>query len=1008
MLIACLGVLFLAATAETSLAQRTSAQDLTVKGTVVDAMGPVIGATVITKDGETGTTTSMDGTFTLSKLQKGDVITVSFIGYQTQEIVFVGQTNLKITLKESSATLDAVVVTALGIKRSEKALAYNVQQVKGDELTVVKDANFMNSLNGKVAGVTINSSAVGAGGSAKVIMRGVKSLSKDNNALYVIDGIPMFNVTTGGAGENNRDTQPASDAVADINPEDIESINMLTGPSAAALYGNAAANGVVLINTKKGGKDKTRVSYSNNTTFSNVYMIPEMQNRYGNRMGSSVSWGARTKSNFDPESFFQTGVNTMNAVTFSTGTEKNQTYASVSTTNAKGIIPNNEYERYNFSIRNTASFLKDKLTLDVGASYIIQQDKNMTSQGMYYNPIPSLYLFPRGASFDEVRMFERWDEAQGIYVQNWPHAHGDMALQNPYWIANRMIRENNKHRYMMNGSLKYKITDWLDITGRVRLDNTDILATKKNYASTHLFAGPKGLYGEEKTTTRSFYGDVMLTVNKTWDDWSLMVNFGASINDNRLKMLGIEGDLRDLPNFFSFSNVNYAAKFKPNTLAWHDQSQGIFANVELGWKSMLYLTLTGRNDWESQLAFSKTTSFFYPSVGLSAVISNMAKLPEWISLLKVRASYTEVASSFNRYLTQSFFGFNFENKGYETDSRFPIFDLKPEKTKSWELGMNLKLWNRFNFDLTYYRANTYDQTFNVTPSKTSGYASMLVQTGNILNQGIELGLGYNNKWGDFSFSTNYNFTWNHNKIVTLNNGVKNPMTGEPLELGEQFGPKFGGFDAAIRYVEGGSIGDVYATDCLKTDGNGQIFVDLNTKNVVKDKLEKPMKLGSVLPDYTMGWSNSFGYKGLEFGLTFTARIGGIAMSETQAILDRYGVSEATAVARDRGGIPMNNGMISDVQGYYNEISGLSSYYTYSATNVRLQELHLNYTLPSKWFRNKVRMTVGFVAKNLWMIYCKAPFDPEMAASTSSALYSSFDYFMQPNMRNVGFSVKLQF
>ena len=557
-----------------------------LKGVVKDAAGPVVGATVITKDGATGTTTGIDGSFTLNNVPQGATIVISFIGYQTQEIPYAGQTMLDVTLQEEAATLDAVVVTALGIKRQEKALSYNVQQIKADEITNVKDANFMNSLNGKVAGVTINSSAVGAGGAAKVIMRGVKSISKNNNALYVIDGIPMFNTTTGGTGDSNMGDQPGSEAVADLNPEDIESINMLTGPSAAALYGNAAANGVVLINTRKGSKDKTSVSYSNNTSFSSVYMLPEMQSTYGNNNGAFASWSKVKGSAFgsyDPANFFDTGVNTMNAVTFSTGTAKNQTYVSVATTNANGVIPDNKYERYNFSFRNTASFLKDKMTLDLGGSYIIQKDQNMTASGQYFNPVPSLYLFPRGDSFDEIRMFERWNATRGIYEQFWPYGNMAMALQNPYWIAKRMQRENNKKRYMFNATLSYKILDWLDISARARLDNSDTRYTKKLYASTDpIFAGRKGNYDQTQTAFRSFYGDVMLNINKTFDDWSISANIGASINDKRQEMLGFGGDLRDNNNHFTIHNLNYESKFKPKTDYWHDQSQGRIRQCRVG------------------------------------------------------------------------------------------------------------------------------------------------------------------------------------------------------------------------------------------------------------------------------------------------------------------------------------------------------------------------------------------------------------------------------------------
>lgn len=1009
MLLTCCAAMFLAITAEAltapvAYAQREDA--VSVKGIVNDAAGPIVGATVITKDGKSGTTTAFDGTFTLPNVSQGDVIVISFIGYQTQEVTYAGQTQIDVTLQEEATELNAVVVTALGIKRQEKALSYNVQQIKAEEITTVKDANFMNSLNGKVAGVTINSSAVGAGGAAKVVMRGTKSITKDNNALYVIDGIPMFNTHSGADGDSILADQPGSDAVADLNPEDIESINMLTGPSAAALYGNAAANGVVLINTRKGTKDKTSLSVSNNTTFSTPYMIPDMQTRYGNRNGEFASWGDKTTNNYDPQKFFNTGVNVMNAVSFSTGTAKNQTYVSVATTNASGMIPNNNYERYNFSFRNTSSFLKDKMTLDVGGSYIIQKDKNMTSSGQYFNPVPSLYLFPRGESFDEVRMYERWDESRGIYKQFWPYGNEGISLQNPYWIAERMNRENNRKRYMFNASLKYQILDWLDVAGRIRLDNTDTRATRKLHATTDpIFAGESGNYVETKTSNRTFYGDVMVNINKTWDDWSLMANIGASINDKREDMMGYGGDLRD-DNFFSIHSINYAAKFKPKVNEWHDQSQGVFANVEVGWKSMLYLTLTGRNDWESQLAYSDHKSFFYPSVGLSAVVSNMVEMPKWISFLKVRGSYTEVANSFDRYLTQITYTFNEENKDWNSTATYPFRDLKPEKTKSWEGGFNLKLWNRLSIDATYYRSNTFDQTFKIGLSASSGYKDAYVQSGNIQNQGVELGIGYNNKWGDFSWSTNYNFTWNDNKVVKLNSGAKNPLTGELIDMSEFEIARFGNLDARVLLKEGGSMGDVYVNHMLRTDGNGRIYVNPQTGEVEMKQTED-MKIGSILPDYNMGWNNTFSYKGIDLGIVFTARIGGIAMSGTQSLLDQYGVSETSAKTRDAGGMWFNNGFV-DAEKYYKTIAGYGAYYSYSATNVRLQEMNLSYTLPQKWFRNKMRMTVGLVAKNLWMIYCKAPFDPEMAPSTTKSMYASYDYFMQPNMRNVGFSVKLQF
>ena len=515
----------------------------TVTGVINDASGPVIGASIATKNGQ-GTITSIDGDFRLSNVYIGDVLTVSYVGFQTQNIVFNGQSKLNITLSESATELDQVVVTALGIKRSEKALSYNVQQLSSDDITTVKDPNFMNSLNGKVAGVTINSSASGAGSAARVVMRGVKSITKSNNALYVIDGIPMFNVVNESSDTGITADQPGSDAVADINPEDIESINMLTGPAAAALYGNAAASGVVLINTKKGTKDKTNVSVSSSTIFSNATMLPKMQSKYGNKDGQFASWGDVVNSNYDPSNFFRTGVNTINSVSLSTGTSKNQTYVSVSATNSTGILPNNKYERYNVSGRNTASFLNDKLTLDFGANLIFQNDRNMTAQGRYFNPLTSLYLFPRAENFDAVRMYERYNEGLGIYEQYWPYETQSMELQNPYWTMNRIIRENKKKRFMTNASLKWNIIEGIDITGRLKYDKTDMRSTDKRYASTiEQFASAYGGYYDIRKEYSSFYGDIMLNIAKTFKDntWSVNANIGASINDQREEQIGHGG-----------------------------------------------------------------------------------------------------------------------------------------------------------------------------------------------------------------------------------------------------------------------------------------------------------------------------------------------------------------------------------------------------------------------------------------------------------------------------------
>ena len=986
-------------------------EPVTVKGTVTDANGPVIGATITIKGGTTGTTSAIDGSFSLSA-RPGDVLIVAFIGYKSVEIPFTGQTELTVELEEESLQMNAVVVTALGIKREEKALAYNVQQVKAEELTTVKDANFVNSLVGKVAGVTINAGAGGAGSSTRVVMRGQKSIEKSNTALYVIDGIPMYNNSFGGSGGSYGDPDEGGwETIADINPEDIESVNMLTGPSAAALYGSEAANGVIIINTKRGAVDKTIVTLSNSTMFSSVYMMPEMQNRYGTS-NSTFSWGSPINGTFDARDFFNTGTNIINSVSVSTGNQKNQTYISVSTTNSTDIIPESAYNRYNFSARNTTTFAKERLTFDFGANFIIQDNKNMVSQGKYFNPLPALYLFPRGDDFNEIRLYERWDPIRGLMAQYWPYGEGAHSIQNPYWIQKRMNRETDKRRYMLNASLKWKVTDWLDITGRVRIDNSEYRMTRKYYATTlTTFAGDNGGLQDQTQTDRTFYGDVIANINKQFgEDWTLNAQIGASIDDQRYEMAGVAGDLKTA-NFFTTLNLNTTEKFKLYQEGWHDQTQAIFANVEVGWRSMLYLTLTGRNEWPSMLAYSKQSSFFYPSVGLSGVISNMVDLPDWFSFLKVRASYAQVASAFDRYLSNPSYTYVEQSHGWKAPATYPNNDLRPEDTRSWEIGVNARFLNKFNLDVTYYRSNTYHQTIYMPLASSTGYENYAAQTGNVRNQGVELAVGYNNKWGDFRWGTNFTYTFNENKIMELAHGMINPITGVAEDLTEIKKDWLGASDVAPRVIlrEGGSLSDIYVNHQLARDLNGNILIS-NTGALSMEEIEA-RKVGSLAPKCNLGWSNNFAWKGIDLGVVFTARIGGMAYSATQGILDYYGVSEATAAARDRGGIPINYGSVSP-QTYYQTISsaegGHGAYYLYDATNVRLQELNLSYTMPQKWFRNKAKLTLGFVARNLWMIYCKAPFDPEISAATGSNYYQNVDYFMLPSTRNLGFNIKLQF
>lgn len=983
------------------------AKSRNISGNVVDAKGePLIGVTVIEKGTTNGAVTDLDGNYKITTKTATPVLVFSYVGYQTKE-THATENIVNIVLEDGAQELGEVVVTALGIKRSEKALSYNVQKVGNDAVTTVKSANFMNSLSGKIAGVNINASSAGMGGAARVVMRGPKSISQSNQALYVIDGIP---VTGRSQGELKGDAmmyanQPGTESIADVNPEDIESISVLSGPAAAALYGSAAAQGVVMITTKKGQEGKVSVTISNSSQFANPFVMPKFQDQYVNRPGEIKTWGDKATSEFgtyEPADFFNTGTNIQNNISLTAGTSKNQTYLSVGTTNAQGIIPNNSYDRYNFTFRNTTSFLNDKMTCDFNFNYIREKDKNLMAQGQWFNPLTSLYLFPRGESFDAIRTFEVYDPVRKIYVQNWNY--GDaLKMQNPYWVANRMNRTNDRNRYMVSASLKYEILDWLNVTGRLRWDDAATKQEDKRYASTLKLFAPSdyGFYGYDKINDQTLYGDLMLNINKTLgENFSISSNMGASFSRLKYDVTGFQGGLKAPSNVFTPNAIDYGNATNDNRPIFESYKHYInsmFISAELGYRSMLYLTLTGRNDWDSALHGTAQTSFFYPSVGVSAVISEMAKMPQMINYLKVRASWASVGSAIEPNLSSAWrYEYNPALGTYKTVTyKFPK-KFYPERTDSWEAGVTARLFgNALSVDLTVYQSNTRKQTLlrDVT-SGAAGFNKEYIQTGNIRNRGLELSVGYTKSWADFTWSSSLAYSMNRNKIVEL---LENPN-----EVVRQAG--LSGCGVVLK--KGGGMGDIYTYTDFKRDAEGNIALDSNG-NVMQTNLSNPQYRGSVLPKGNLGFSNDFSWKGVNLGFVLTARLGGICMSQTQAILDEYGVSAVSAEARNNGGIAVNTGKIS-AEGYYAVVGGdnpIWSEYIYSATNVRLQEAHISYTLPRKWLKSK-ELTLGVTANNLFMIYRKAPFDPESTASTGT-YYQGFDYFMQPSLRTLGFNIKLK-
>jgi TonB-linked SusC/RagA family outer membrane protein len=1005
----------------TNPAAQISTAPITIKGTVVDKNGePLIGASIVVKGTTKSATADIDGNFTLSSVTPDQVLVISYLGYDTKEITVGNETVFNVVLDNSTIALEQVVVTAFGIKRAEKALSYNVQTVNASDVTTVKNANLMNSLAGKVAGVTINTSSSGVGGATKVVMRGSKSIAASNNALYVIDGIPMYN-SMAGEGSGGRGNEFAStgitEAIADLNPEDIESISILTGAAAAALYGNEGANGAIVITTKRGLAGKLEVTVSSNTEFLTPFALPNFQNRYGTS-AKTRSWGTllgpENYTGYDPaKDFFETGTVFTNAVSVATGTEKNQTYFSAATTNSDGIVPNNQYDRYNFTFRNTSKFLNDKMTLDIGGNYIIQQDQNMINNGVYGNPITSVYLFPRSTDFNMVRVFERYDPSRGINTQYWDEivGSGDFVMQNPYWIAYRNLKNNNKKRYIFNAGLSYEILEWLNVAGHARVDNSHNDYTERYYATTNetVAVGANGNYGITKADDRQVYADVLANVNKRFgEDITLQVNAGASINDLKYDALSTRGPLRDnaIQNMFNVFQLNPERR-RESQDGWRSQSQAVFASAEVGYKGTYYLTVTGRNDWESALAGTETTSFFYPSVGFSTVLSEILPLPKQIEYMKFRASFAQVGTPIPRNIAKEHHEWDYDASAWKSESVYPLRKFDPERTTSWELGLTTRFLGHFNFDFAWYYASTINQTFRPGISPSAGYADIYIQTGNVRNSGIELSLGYSNAWNGLEWNSNFVLSANRNKVVELADDVVNPITGEIFNI-DKLDIKNGGLARAhFILTSGGTLGDLYATQDLKRDSNGNIYVDENGQ--IQTVNTDPIYLGSVFPKANLSWRNDLSWKNIHLGFMFSGRIGGVVYSSTQASLDAYGVSEASAIARDNGGVPINGNDVIDAETWFMAIGsgdGLPQYYTYSATNFRLQELNLGYTIPRKLLKNVAEITVSLVAHNLWMIYNKAPFDPEAVATTGN-YFQGIDHFMMPSLRSIGFNLKVK-
>ncbi|MDR1623543.1 MAG: SusC/RagA family TonB-linked outer membrane protein [Tannerellaceae bacterium] len=976
-----------------------------VSGVVMDkdVNMPLIGANVVVRGTTNGTVTDLDGNYTL-EVNDDDILQFSYLGMSTVEETVGSRTVINVNMFADSQKINEVVVTAMGIERKAKSLTYATQQLGGNELTKAKDANMINSLQGKAAGLVITPNATGAGGSSKILLRGNKSAWGNNQPLIVIDGVPMNNPKTSQL-EGEYEGRDGGDALSNLNPDDIASMNVLKGASAAALYGSMAANGVIMVTTKKGREGSARVDFSSNITMETLLSAPELQSTYGaiktgNQL-SEKSWGDKISGDAPGKNrmkdFFRTGSTYINAVTINGGTERAQSFLSYANTSSLGIMPTNDFQRHNMTARQSFKLFGDRLTVDASLSYITQKASNRPHGGTYMNPLTGIYTFPANGDFNNYKNnFEVFDGGRNLNAQNWYTSLNDFT-SNPYWVLYRNRSTEKRDRIMASATANLKITDYLNIQGRLSIDNAKDKFERKWYATTtEMWApGGNGRYKVETFDPKQFYGDVMLNFSKTFEEiWEVNASVGSSFMDTKTQRTNIDSDKLglDQPNFFVPENIkgNGSARIESP----RKRLNSVFGTAQFGFNNMIYVDITGRNDWSSALAFTNNISYFYPSAGLTALLNEMVPMGDLVNLLKVRGSYSIVGNDVPAYITHPMDGINLGS--LEPNTKAPFTEMKPEKMHSMEFGFDLTMFdNRFNADFTYYKTNNKNQYFVISSPLASGYESYYINAGDIQNTGFEASANYrfdiNNEW---SWKTDFNISYNDNKVKKLDDRL-----ADGVELGSGAGYRF-------MLKEGGSFGDVYGR-ALERDDNGVIV--LNEDGNPKLSESNNVHLGNVNSKWQLGWGNTITYNDFSFYLLFDGKIGGNTIGMTQSYLDAYGVSQATGDARDNGGVDIGNGKKIDAQTFYESTAGkdkAGSEYVYSSTNFRLRELSLGYT-----FRNLIapskNLSVSLIARNLFFLYKDSPHDPEMSVSTHNA-WQGFDTFGLPATRSYGINLKVTF
>jgi TonB-linked SusC/RagA family outer membrane protein len=1001
-------------------------------GTVVDALGPVAGASVLVKGTTSGTVTDADGRFSLKEVKDGVTIRISFIGYVAQEILYTGQATLTVELVEDSHALEEVVVTALGIKREKKALGYAMQEVKGDRLTETRDANVANALAGKVAGVQIRQNGTGVGGSTKILIRGNNSITGNNQPLIVVDGVPIDNFSGETADYWGNSNADKGSGISDVSPDDIESMTVLKGPAAAALYGSRAGNGVVMITTKKGAADKgVGVSFNTNLTVENPMQTPEFQNVYGQGSNGAFdadkigSWGAlmdgktvttalgslpySARDNDVYKDFMRTGNTWTNSLDVSKAAENYSFRAAVTRLDNEAVVPNSGMNRTSISLRSTANLAK-WLSADVKINYVNQNTRNRIAVAADPNNIfyESL-LIPRSIAYSDFLPFESndWKREDGrpagyVFTHN-------AAPRNPYWSAYRNQNSDKRDRYIGFTALDFTFTEWLSLKLRTGIDN---------YTSTYdLIRATGNPYWEQngsyRTQTEQFKemnSDILFTAQGNWGNFGVVATAGGNIMARSTSLnTAFSGNLV-IPDFYAIAN---GQEHKATYWKSRKQINSLYATASLSWANFVYLDVTGRNDWSSTLP-KDNSSYFYPSVGgswvFSQMLNQMGKDLGPLTFGKLRISWAQVGNDTEPYQLLDYYtiDYNIKDGIFTAGSQNYIANpnLKSETIQSWELGLELRGFdNRLGLDVAYYKKNAFDQILKISVPAATGYQYKMINAGNIQNQGWEIALNATplKTASGFRWETLVNWSKNTNKIIELTEDTKKQVLSDGTGIS----------NLQIVAEEGGSFGDIYGY-AYERDANGKVVVGDDGLPIQASDMKL---LGNNQPEWMLGWSNELSFKNFTLGFLIDLNCGGDVFMGSIQTGTNYGNLALTLEGRENGlifeGVTKEGAVNSktvDAQSYWSKLSGITEAFMYDATNARLREVNFGYTAPRSLLAKTpfTGLKASLVARNLFMIYSKTKgFDPEAGFSNGSKT-QGYEFGSMPTMRSIGFNINVSF